>query len=67
MLHMELAGPDGWPYDSEWIVADSADTHTHDVQSAAAMAGYLDYRKTTIYGGTTEVQKNIIARMVLGV
>ncbi len=67
MLHMEIAGPDGWPYDPEWIVADSAKAQTRDSHAAAAMAGYLDYRKTTIYGGTTEVQKNIIAGMVLGV
>lgn len=67
MLHMEIAGPDGWPYDPGWIVADSAESQTRDSHAAAAMAGYLDYRKTTIYGGTTEVQKNIIARMVLGV
>ncbi|MGB3067681.1 MAG: acyl-CoA dehydrogenase family protein [Ottowia sp.] len=29
-------------------------------------ANYLDWRKTTIYGGTTEVQKNLIARALLG-
>lgn len=34
---------------------------------AAALApGYFDFRKTTIYGGTSEVQKNIIAKRVLG-
>ncbi len=35
--------------------------------AAAAGAGYADMRKTSIYGGTTEVQKGIIARLVLGV
>ena len=34
--------------------------------AAAAGAGYADMRKTSIYGGTTEVQKGIIARLVLG-
>ena len=28
--------------------------------------GYADMRKTSIYGGTTEVQKGIIARHALG-
>ena len=27
---------------------------------------YFNMRKTTIYGGTNEIQRNIIARMVLG-
>jgi alkylation response protein AidB-like acyl-CoA dehydrogenase len=27
---------------------------------------YFDWRKATIYGGTTEVQKNIVAKQVLG-
>ena len=34
--------------------------------AAAAGAGYADMRKTSIYGGTTEVQKGIIARHALG-
>jgi alkylation response protein AidB-like acyl-CoA dehydrogenase len=27
---------------------------------------YLNFRKVTIYGGTNEIQKNIIAKAVLG-
>ena len=30
------------------------------------MAKYLNGRATTIYGGSNEVQKNIIAKRVLG-
>ncbi len=34
---------------------------------AAPLPGhYFNYRKTTIYGGSNEIQKNIIAQMVLG-
>lgn len=29
-------------------------------------AQYFNYRKTTIYGGSNEVQKGIICRMILG-
>jgi len=32
----------------------------------ALAALYLDLRKVSIYGGTNEVQKNLIARAVLG-
>ena len=27
---------------------------------------YLNLRKTTIYGGSNEIQKNILTKMVLG-
>ncbi|QQB35475.1 acyl-CoA dehydrogenase family protein [Achromobacter deleyi] len=66
MLQMEVAGPDAWPYDPEWMLAE-ADYHGPGPEMAAASgAGYADMRKTSIYGGTTEVQKGIIARLVLG-
>ena len=29
-------------------------------------SNYLNLRKTTIYGGSNEIQKNILAKMVLG-
>jgi hypothetical protein len=32
----------------------------------ALMANYLDWRKVTIFGGTTEVQKNILCKTALG-
>ena len=31
-----------------------------------AAPGYFNYRKVSIYGGTNEIQKNIIAKAVLG-
>ena len=33
---------------------------------AGTAPSYLNYRKTTIYGGSNEIQKNIIAKAVLG-
>jgi alkylation response protein AidB-like acyl-CoA dehydrogenase len=44
-----------------------------DVEVAAAKSDqltapkYLNFRKVTIYGGTNEIQKNIIAKAVLGI
>ena len=66
MLQMEVAGPDCRPYDPDWMLA-GADWHGPGPEMAAAAgAGYADMRKTSIYGGTTEVQKGIIARHALG-
>ena len=35
--------------------------------AARAAASYFNYRKLTIFGGSSEVQKNIMAKLVLGV
>ena len=35
-------------------------------QFAPLAANYFNYRKTTIYGGSNEVQRNIVAQTVLG-
>ncbi|WP_313625876.1 acyl-CoA dehydrogenase family protein [Achromobacter sp.] len=66
MLQMEVAGPECWPYDPDWLLADNDFHGPGPEMAAAAGAGYADMRKTSIYGGTTEVQKGIIARLVLG-
>jgi alkylation response protein AidB-like acyl-CoA dehydrogenase len=34
--------------------------------AAAAAAQYFNYRKLSIFGGSNEIQKNIIAKMILG-
>ncbi len=36
------------------------------VANATLAASYFNYRKTTIYGGSNEVQRNIVAQTVLG-
>ena len=35
--------------------------------SSQAVSRYLNFRKTSIYGGSNEIQKNIIAKAILGV
>ena len=48
MLQMEIAGPDAWPYDPDWMEADTA-FHGHGPDMAsAAEAGHADMRKTSI-------------------
>ena len=34
--------------------------------AANVMPHYLNYRKVSIYGGSNEVQRNVIAKAVLG-
>ncbi len=34
--------------------------------TAKSLSKYLNYRKTSIYGGSNEIQKNIISKMILG-
>ncbi|KUI22146.1 acyl-CoA dehydrogenase [Mycobacterium sp. GA-1285] len=57
-LFVEVAGPEALPFD-----AGELDVPTW-AQDAAPR--YLNYRKTSIYGGTNEVQRNIIASTILG-
>lgn len=66
-LQMQVAGSDSWPYDPEWLYAESDFHGPGPEYSAAASAGYFDMRKTAIYGGTNEVQKGIIAKQIIGV
>jgi alkylation response protein AidB-like acyl-CoA dehydrogenase len=65
-LLMECAGPDALPYVPEAMESGFAGETAGGVGLNALAAQYLDLRKVSIYGGTTEVQKNLIARAVLG-
>ncbi|GAA5235468.1 pimeloyl-CoA dehydrogenase large subunit [Verticiella sediminum] len=66
MLQMEVAGAYAWPYSPDWMHAGAAEQGPGPAFAAGNAAGYFDMRKTTIYGGSTEIQKNIIAKIVLG-
>ncbi len=60
-LRMEAAGY----YQGVLSEADGSDASGHDF-GADAREGYMYGRAATIYGGSNEVQKNIIAKAVLG-
>ncbi len=66
MMQMEVAGPNGWPYAPEWLEPGAPQPASGPDWAAPAASTYYDMRKTTIYGGSTEVQKNIISKMILG-
>jgi alkylation response protein AidB-like acyl-CoA dehydrogenase len=64
-LQLELAGPYAAPFFGARMEADWREGF-EDVPgfAAPATAGYFFTRAQTIYGGTTEIQKNIIARQL---
>jgi alkylation response protein AidB-like acyl-CoA dehydrogenase len=65
-LAMECAGPYALPYVMEALEGTSrVDTASSAVLNALA-AQYFDWRKISIYGGSTEIQKNIIGKMIFG-
>jgi len=58
-LLVHIAGPDALPLDA----GEESASPKWAQQSAP---GYLNYRKTSIYGGSNEIQRNIIAATILG-
>ena len=66
MLQMEVAGPNGWPYSPDWLEPGAPNPSSGPDWAPPAASTYFDMRKTTIYGGSTEVQKNIISKMIIG-
>jgi alkylation response protein AidB-like acyl-CoA dehydrogenase len=59
-LMMQAAGPLAQPF------APLEGNDRFDPFKAALAARYCNYRKTTIYAGSNEIQRNIIAKHVLG-
>ncbi len=58
-LLVEVAGPEALPFGADERL--SAPTWAQE-----AAPRYLNFRKTTIYGGTSEVQRSIVASTILG-
>ncbi len=60
-LLLEVAGPLSLPY-----IEDQAEFGTDEHWAAPAAPQYFNFRKVSIYGGSNEIQRNIIAKAVLG-
>ena len=58
-LLMDVAGPNGLR-SGDGLCSGNAD------RSDRAFTGYLNFRKVSIYGGSNEIQHNIVAKTVLG-
>ena len=65
-LLMLAAGPFALPFIEEAMEAGWQGEYVGAAHCAPLAAAYLNTRKTTIYGGSNEVQRNIVAQTVLG-
>jgi len=65
-LMMLAAGPYALPLIHEAMEAGWQGDAVGALHCAPLAASYLNTRKTTIYGGSNEVQRNIVAQFVLG-
>ncbi|MEO7402876.1 MAG: acyl-CoA dehydrogenase family protein, partial [Burkholderiales bacterium] len=64
-LAMEALGPYALPFDPEAFSLEHAARGLGPAYAAPLAARYFQWRKSTIYGGSNEIQRNIIAQMVL--
>jgi alkylation response protein AidB-like acyl-CoA dehydrogenase len=65
-LMVEAIGPMAAPFDVPFLEGERAHSIASDDDAAPLAAYYFNFRKTSIYGGSNEIQKNIIAQMILG-
>ena len=65
-LMMEAVGPYALPFDLDAMELDWKGERVGPDYAGPLAAHYFQYRKVTIYGGSNEIQRNIIAQMVLG-
>ena len=66
-LLMELVGPYAMPYNAE--VEPEGDNDPLSIgpdYAAEAAPTYFNWRKVSIYGGSNEIQRNIVAKAILG-
>ena len=64
-LLMECAGPYALPYVPQALELDYTGPTAGGAHLNGLAAQYFDVRKVAIYGGTNEVQKNLIAKSIL--
>jgi alkylation response protein AidB-like acyl-CoA dehydrogenase len=66
-LYRRAMGPYALPFIEEALENENYDAPPVGPQGAAyAAAKYFNLRKTSIYGGSNEIQRNIISKMILG-
>jgi pimeloyl-CoA dehydrogenase large subunit len=63
-LTMEVVGPYAMPYQRDFDGRNEPVIGPEYATEAAPM--YFNYRKVSIYGGSNEIQRNIIAKAILG-
>lgn len=65
-LMRRAMGPYALPFVEEALHGDHAGPAIGPDEAKVAAAQYFNYRKLSIFGGSNEIQKNIISKMILG-
>lgn len=65
-LVRRAVGPYALPFIEEAQYEGYVDEPVGPKEAATAAANYFNYRKLSIFGGSNEIQKNIISKMILG-
>jgi len=66
-LYLEFAGPNGMRIPGDEAMAEPGPEADADADALQMMAtNYFNWRKLSIFGGSNEIQHNILARSVLG-
>jgi alkylation response protein AidB-like acyl-CoA dehydrogenase len=65
-LMLEAAGPMAIPFDPAYLAGERPYSVAGADDAAPLASYYFNYRKTSIYGGSNEIQRGIIAQMILG-
>ena len=65
-LMRRAMGPYALPFIEEALHADYKGPQVGPAEAKTAAAQYFNYRKLSIFGGSNEIQKNIISKMILG-
>ena len=65
-LMVEAVGSYAMPFDPVYLEGKREHSIAQDDDAAPLASYYFNYRKTSIYGGSNEIQKNIISQMILG-
>ncbi len=65
-LFVDMAGPDMAPRQLEQLLATTTEPPIGPDWAATTAASYFFLRAATIYGGSSEIQRNIVSKAVLG-
>ena len=65
-LLMEVGGPYAMPDWQQELASARNEPSIGARMGAQLRRAYFNWRKTSIYGGTNEIQRNIIAKAILG-
>ncbi|TBW51869.1 pimeloyl-CoA dehydrogenase large subunit [Marinobacter halodurans] len=65
-LSRRALGPYAQPFVEEELALEFEGDHLSDPDGAALSPQYFNMRKLSIFGGSNEIQKNIVTKMILG-